>query len=209
MRPAIPYLGATLAVALAAGCNSREGDSSSGVTRQSAQVLGTIARDPPEDDLAEAREALRMDAWRREQRFLDAVDPGHLFRSSRVRQVEIDNSLWSIDELYQLGGQLFTLHFSSAVGMGAGDMQPLQRFHEGRRGGPDATRCASCHWRGGLAGAGGAADNAILRGDGDTESSHLPRNPPSLAGLGVQALVAQEMTAELRATQDEALAFAA
>ncbi len=206
-----PWVAATLTVALwggASACGALDGYGQPVVTRESARLLGTVSREPPADDTAAAHEALRQDAWRREHRFLDAVDPGHLFRSTRVRQVEIDTGLWTSDELYQLGGQLFSLHFSPSVGLGAGDMPPLRRFHQGRRGGPDATRCASCHWRGGLAGAGGAADNAMLRGDGQTESNATARNPPSLAGAGLRALLAQEMTDELQAQRDTAIEFA-
>jgi hypothetical protein len=189
-------------------CNGPGGLDGS-IERESAHPLGTIAREHPAGDEEQARLALQQDAWRREQRFLDAVDPGYLLRSTRVRQVEIDAGLWSADELYQLGGQLFTLHFSRELGFGAGDDAPLRRIHDGRRGGPDAFSCTSCHWRGGLAGAGDAADVALLRGDGIHQSSAVARNPPSLAGAGLRERLAVEMTARLHAQRSEAVAFAA
>jgi len=192
-----------------AACGGLEDFGGTPVTRESAQPLGTISRELPEGDRAQARDALRQDAWRREHRFLDAVDPGHLFRSTRVRQLEIDAGLWSIDELYQLGGQLFTLRFSAAVGMGGADQPALRRFHLGRRGGPDSTSCTSCHWRGGLAGAGDAADNAMFRGDGNREASTVARNPPALVGAGLRERLAQEMSEDLRAQEQEALVFSA
>lgn len=195
-------------LAAAAACGD-QGQLDGSVARDSARTLGTIARERPEDDEAQARLALQQDAWRREQRFLDAVDPGSLFRSTRVRQVEIDAGLWSVDELYQLGGQLFTLDFSRELGLGAGDDAPLRRIHDGRRGGPDAIGCTSCHWRGGLAGAGDAADVALLRGDGIHQSSAVARNPPSLAGAGLRERLAVEMTVELNALREDALRFAA
>lgn len=189
-------------------CGGLDGFGSS-LEREQARTIGTISRTRPDDDQGQAYQALQQDAWRREQRFLDAVQPGHLWRSTRVRQVEIDAGLWSVGELYQLGGQLFTLHFTRAVGMGAAQEPPLRRFHAGRRGGPDALRCASCHWRGGLAGAGDAADNAMFRGDGVHQSSTIARNPPALVGAGLRERLAVEMTAELRAIEVEALTFAA
>lgn len=194
--------------AAAAACGGQTGLDGS-VARDSARTLGTIARERPEADEAQARLALEQDAWRREQRFLDAVDPGYLFRSTRVRQVEIDAGLWSVDDLYQFGGQLFTLNFSRELGLGAGEDGSLQRIHDGRRGGPDAIGCTSCHWRGGLAGAGDAADVTFLRGDGIHPSSAVARNPPALAGAGLRERLAVEMTAELRALREEAVQFAA
>jgi hypothetical protein len=196
-------------VAGVGGCGDSDGLGGSSIERAAAQTLGTIARERPDDDVEQARLALQQDAWRREHRFLDAVEPGHLLASTRVRQVEIDAGLWSVDELYQLGGQLFTLQFSRAMGLGNGDGPPLRRFHDARRGGPDAMGCTSCHWRGGLAGAGDAADDAMLRGDGLHQSSTVARNPPALVGAGLRERIALEMTAELRALRDESLAFAA
>ena len=159
----------TLPVLLAAtaACGG-QGDLDGSVARESARTLATIARERPEGDEAQARLALEQDAFRREQRFLDAIDPGYLFRSTRVRQVEIDAGLWTVDALYQLGGQLFTLDSSRELGLGDGDEAPLRRIHDGRRGGPEALGCTSCHWRGGLAGAGdaGAGDRVrAVRGD--------------------------------------------
>jgi mono/diheme cytochrome c family protein len=107
-----------------------------------------------------------------------------------------------------VGGVLFTMVFTREVGFGAADLPPTSRFHRGRRGGPDAMRCADCHWRGGLAGAGDAADNAFFRGDGVTEASTLQRNPPPLPGLGLVEMLGAEMSEELQAQRDELQAFA-
>ncbi len=199
-----------LALSLGAGaCRSSDGTTVSTVERRWAQPLGTLSRELPPDDGDQAHQALEQDAWRREHRFLDAVEPGHRFRSTRVRQVEIDVGLWSIDELYQLGGQLFTLQLSSAVGLGGADGPALRRIHQGRRGGPDSFRCTACHWRGGLAGAGGGADNAMFRGDGVHQSSAIARNPPALIGAGLKERLAQEMSARLQVLRNDAIAFAA
>ncbi|MEZ4433866.1 MAG: di-heme oxidoredictase family protein [bacterium] len=83
----------------------------------------------------------------------------------------------------------------------AGDRPPpnLRRLQRGHFGGPDAASCADCHWKGGLAGAGDRADNSLLYGDGETLSTHEPRNPPALWGAGWTERIAAEMTAELAA----------
>jgi len=184
-------------------------ESTASVERGSAEILGTISRDLPAVDSDKARLALVQDAWRREQRFRDAVDPGHLFRATRVEQEEIDHELWTADELYQLGGQIFTLEHTPAHGFGGAHGPTLRRFHLGARGGPDAYACTSCHWRGGLGGAGDAADNAMLLGDGLHQSTTLARNPPALAGIGVREQLAVEMNAQLAAVRDDAITAAA
>lgn len=173
-----------------------------------ARTLGVATTDLPSDLKEQALLALEQDAYRRESRFLDAAQPGYLFRSTRVDQAEIDQGLWSNEELFQIGAQLFTLTFTPADGFGAKDLPTVGRFHKGRRGGPDARKCASCHWRGGPAGGGDAADNAYLDGDGDAQSSALARNPPPLVGAGWVEIVAREMTADLQAQRDQAISFA-
>ncbi|MCA9708444.1 MAG: hypothetical protein KDK70_21520, partial [Myxococcales bacterium] len=209
-------LAAGLALRLLAGltttglaCGGAGGLAGTGVERQSAQALGTVSRELPDDAQAQALQALRQDAWRREHRFLDAADPGHLYRSVRIRQVEIDSGLWTLDELYQVGGQLFALPFTRGMGMGGGDGPLLRRFHAGLRGGPDALGCTDCHRRGGPAGAGDLADDAMLRGDGIHESSTIARNPPALVGAGLRERLAVEMSTALQTIRDQALARAA
>lgn len=191
---------AALAAALAAAaCSTEHGTSPAGggLRQGTAQTLGVFSSELSGDLREQALSMLERDAWRREQRFLEAVSPGHLFRSTRVPQVEIEAGSWSPGELYQLGAQLFDVTFTKEAGFGARDLPPLGRFHTGRRGGPDARRCATCHWRGGPAGAGDGADNAYLDGDGDAQSSALARNPISLAGAGILEILAAEMSTEL------------
>lgn len=195
-----------IAVLLLAGCGGEELDPL-GSRKSPAEPLGVATTDLPEDSREQALLALREDAFRRESRFLDAANPGHLFRATRVDQAEIDQGLWSSEELFQLGAQLFQLGFRPEDGFGGKDLPAIARFHEGRRGGPDARKCAACHWRGGPAGAGDGADNAYLDGDGDAQSSALARNPLSLAGGGWVEMLAREMSEELRAVRDQALSF--
>ncbi|TKD09255.1 di-heme oxidoredictase family protein [Polyangium fumosum] len=168
----------------------------------SARALGVYTTDLESDLERQAYDALARDARRREHRFLDAADPGHLARAIRVEQADLEAGVHSPEEIFQLGAQIFHATFTPAMGYGGKDRPHLARFHEGRRGGPDAMRCDSCHWRGGPGGAGDAADNTYLAGDGDRQSSALARNPPSLVGAGFVELVAREMSGELARARD-------
>lgn len=206
-RAAARLLSWALPCALLAGCGGEEVDPL-GARKSPATTLGVATTGLPGDSKDQALLALQEDAFRREARFLDAANPGYLFAATRVDQAEIDQGLWSSEEIYQLGAQLFQLTFTPDVGFGGKDLPAVARFHEGRRGGPDARKCASCHWRGGPAGAGDGADNAYLDGDGDSQSSTLARNPPSLAGAGWVEIVAREMTEELQGQRDQAIALA-
>ncbi|MBK8253904.1 MAG: hypothetical protein IPK82_14730 [Polyangiaceae bacterium] len=192
---------------LALACTQEEVSPAPTGDRQ-GKVLGVATTDLPADSRDQALRALEQDAFRRESRFLDAVNPGHLFGATRVEQAEIEAGFWTHDELFQIGAQIFQLTFTSEVGFGGEDLPIIRRFHTGRRGGPDARRCAACHWRGGPAGAGDGADDAYLDGDGDSQSSTLARNPPSLAGGGWVEMVAAEMTAELQSYRDNAIIHA-
>lgn len=179
------------------------------VTRTSPAVpLGLVSRELASDLEDQALDVLGRDARRREARFRDAVEPGYLFRSTRVAQLEIDAGLWSPGDLFELGGQLFSLTPTVEQGFGGADTPGLRRFHLGQRGGPDATSCVGCHWRGGPAGGGDGADNAYLDGDGLRQSSALARNPPALVGLGARERLAAEMSADLQRIRDELLALA-
>ncbi|MFO0758199.1 MAG: di-heme oxidoredictase family protein [Byssovorax sp.] len=165
--------------------------------RGTAMPLRMVSADLPADMNEQALAALARDAYRREMRFLDAAEPRMLFEATRVSEEAIEARRHSMAELYELGGQLFNVTFTPDVGYGSRDLPPLARFHKGRRGGPDASRCVSCHWRGGPAGGGDAADDAYLDGDGDRQSSALARNPPALSGAGVIEILAGEISTEL------------
>ena len=203
-----------LALWLAAGgvalasCAVDESLHPAGVTRSGAETQNTFTLALPSDLRAQAEDALARDAFRREHRFLDAVKPGHLFGATRVPQAEIEAGAWNPSDLFQIGAQLFHFAFTPEVGFGGRDLPPLARFHTGRRGGPDAAKCATCHWRGGPAGGGDAADAAYLDGDGDAQSSALARNPIALAGIGLVEILAAEMSAELASARDALVAKA-
>lgn len=168
----------------------------------SARALGIYATSLSDDVREQARVALASDAILREERFLEAVTPGRAFTLTRIRQVDIDHGRATPSQLFQVGAQLFHLTFTRQVGYGARDLPPIARFQNGRRGGPDSFRCDSCHWRGGPAGAGDAADDAYFDGDGDRQSTALARNPIALAGAGILEILAREMSVDLQSRAD-------
>lgn len=205
---ALVAAGLGLAAGAAPGCGGT-GDAVAPVVDSQARPLGRFSTELPQGSRDQALLALRQDAWRREHRFRNAADPGHLWAASRPTQAEIVDGRFTPEELFAIGGQIFHFRFTHEVGYGGGDLPAVGRFHTGARGGPDASRCADCHWRGGPAGAGDAADAAMLFGDGDRESTATPRNPPALPGSGWKEILAAEMTAQLQGLRADAIEFAA
>lgn len=165
-----------------------------------ARPLGIHGIERPDSLEEQARLALERDARRREHRFRDAAEPGHLFATTRLSARELRNL--EPEAIYEIGAQIFHHRFTRAEGFGGKDRPGLSRIHDGRRGGPDAYTCAACHRRGGPAGAGSAVDNSYLDGDGDRPDSALERNPPSLSGAGILELIAAEMSRDLQAQRD-------
>lgn len=195
-----------IAACVALGCADEKGVSPAGDgPRGDARPLGLFSRELPADMTDQTLQTLSEDARRRESRFMNAADPGFLFRSTRIEQSDIDQNKWSPGQLFEIGAQLFHITFTKDVGYGAKDLPNVARFHTKRRGGPDARKCASCHWRGGPAGAGDAADNAYLDGDGDSQDSALARNPLSLSGAGIVEILANEMTQDLQSIRSSLL----
>jgi len=168
----------------------------------SAEPLGIYAPRAPGLSRADALAALEADARYRQARFTDAARPGYLWASSRVEMAEV--AAMSPARLYEVGAQLFHYRFGPAEGFGDREQAIPLRVHRGRHGGPDAYTCNDCHRRGGPAGAGSAADNAYLEGDGQRPEAALVRNPPALAGAGVLELLAAEISRDLRALRTEA-----
>lgn len=169
-----------------------------------ARPLGIYSPKLPDTMREQARDELARDARRREARFVEAVQPGYLFQSTRIAEHELSQR--DPAELFELGAQLFNLRFRPEDGFGAKDLPRLGRVQRGGRGGPDAYRCSDCHRKGGPAGGGELVDNAYLDGDGDQPSSGLERNPISLAGAGIVEILAREMTAELARERDQLVA---
>lgn len=120
---------------------------------------------------------------RRHLRMKAALSPG--FVLDHVSQALDANP--SCAEIGRLGRLLFEHDHTFADGL------PRQfRRVQDDRGGPEATACRSCHWRGGPAGAGALVDNAFLHGDGDAIASAEARNPPPLLGLALVELLGRE-----------------
>ena len=178
------------------------------VRSSTARGLGIFSPRLADDAREQARIVLAQDARRRENRFLDALKPGHLAGATRVDEKELAAGLLPPSEVFEIGAQLFHQTFTKEMGFGGRDLPARARFHKGERGGPDATSCAQCHWRGGPAGAGDGADAAFFGGDGDSQASALARNPIALAGDGYVELLAREMTAELARERDALVAAA-
>ena len=157
--------------------------------------------------LQAAREAFRRAELRRHLQFLEAERPGSFLRSTAelVPEEKIDRGEIAPQDLHEVGCLLFEHEYGFADGLGNGTSRsdparsPFRRVHAGRFGGPDTTGCASCHWRGGEAGAGGLPDQGFFYGDGDRIDTADGRNPPALQGVGVVQALAREMSAELQA----------
>ena len=166
--------------------------------------------DPPADcaavaqlgtTLAGAREAHRRGALRQKLREHEALEPGYTLRLT-------DAMTWRpnaacVADLAEAGRLLFERQLGAADGLVA----PIARVQRARQvGARDSTSCTACHARGGPAGAGGLPDDSYLEGDGERVSSGDARNPPSLAGAGLVQALGEEMTRELAAARDRALA---
>ena len=165
--------------------------------------------------LEAAREAHRRAALRQRLRYRDAIEPGHVLRTTAALadQARIELGQVCVQDLAEVGRILFEHTFTFADGLAAGpgaglDLPPFRRVQAGRAGGPETTGCTSCHWRNGPGGGGAVTDASFLLGDGDRVSSADARNPPSLLGAGVAQALAEEMTAELAALRADGLARA-
>jgi mono/diheme cytochrome c family protein len=157
--------------------------------------------------LEAAREAYRRSELHRHLQFLEVARPGNLLRSTAamVPEERIDRGEIAPEDLQEVGRLIFEHEYGFADGLGNGASRsdparsPFRRVQAGRFGGPDTTGCASCHWRGGEAGAGGLPDQGFFLGDGDRIDTADGRNPPALQGVGVAQALAREMSADLQA----------
>ena len=153
---------------------------------------------------AHVTDALDRDLLERSEEFLEAHDRGEDREHITVLQSYIDEGLLDADALFVFGDALFEHEFSSVDGWGAGEFG-IKRVHDGVRGGLDTFSCASCHSLGGADGAGTFQQNAFLYGDGERISSAIPRNAPSLLGVGLIQSLADEMSRELAQIKHDAL----
>jgi cytochrome c553 len=134
--------------------------------------------------------------------------PPLTIQSTRIAQTDIDKGVYNADQLFGLSHTMFGHTFTLADGLGNALLPPLagpnpapnsRAIHNGKFGGPDATKCTQCHGVGGGDGAGTLAQNLLQDGDGVNMSSVLLRNPPAIIGDGAIQQLGVEMTADLHA----------
>ena len=159
------------------------------------------------DLAAQVDDAIARGQLERAEEFLEAEEPGEDREHITVFQADIDADRWDVDALFTFGDAFFEHEFSAIDGWGDGQLG-LSRVHRGVRGGRDTFSCAGCHAVGGADGAGTAAQNAFLFGDGARISSTVVRNPPSLLGVGLVQSLADEMTRIMHTRRREAVASA-
>lgn len=185
-------------------------------------LFGEVLALPPDHELEQQRlEALALKRLEDLDRALDAKEPGEQLEHATLSQIALDREVFGVDDLFRVGDDLFAYQFRPEQGLGnalagrpgilAGSALPpnMQRVHRGGFGGPDAASCADCHSVGGDDGAGALTQNAYFFGDGDRTTSADTRSAPALLGVGPLERLAAEMTAELAAQRDLALATAA
>ena len=160
--------------------------------------------------LEASRRWTRFRTQRERERLEEAYTPEKIYARYRVEWSAILAGCLTIPQLIDLGRAIFLRRFTADEGYGhrlKGE-ERRRRFQRGQFGGPDASACVDCHWKGGFAGSGGRADNAYLFGDGEHLNTHESRNPPALWGSGWVELIAQEMSAALQTQRDAAISSA-
>lgn len=197
---------ALLCAALSWGCTQRTQAPAPPIQPASELSQRTLL---PADPYLDARRALADRIASRERRFREAFAPGSLWAYLRPEQADIDGGRLLSPALTEIGRELFATDFGPRQGLGNGlgparsplagprPAPNLRHVHYKEFGGPDATRCLSCHHVGGEGGGGFQSDNAFLDGDGKHPASALPRNPRALVGAALLQLLGQEMSAEL------------
>lgn len=134
--------------------------------------------------------------------------PPLTYQSTRIAQTDIDKGVYNADQLFGYSHVMFGNTFTLAEGLGNNLLPPLagpnpppnaRALHNGKFGGPDATKCTQCHGVGGGDGAGTLAENLLQDGDGVNLSSALVRNGLAIIGDGYIQQLGIEMTADLQA----------
>lgn len=187
-----------------------------------ASSLGESLVIPSDHDLGiEIEEALIRKRRADLERAIEAREPGEQLEHATLSQVAIDRDVFTLDDMFQRGDDLFAYSFRPEDGLGnsladhagipAGPLpRPnLRRVHQSGFGGPDAMSCGECHAQGGDDGAGTASQVTAFRGDGEAMSSADLRNAPAVLGLGPIDRLAAEMSKELGEQRAAAIAMAA
>jgi mono/diheme cytochrome c family protein len=162
---------------------------------------------------------------------LSLVDVLHDSRAEHVDQFELTNLVRSglaaqaFEEAFELGDELFATNFNALDGVGANVGQgqrftrvpraDLRAFGEWathvpkRATGPNAQACAECHGVPAEDGAGAASGN-VSRDPLHSANlgSVINRNTPHLFGIGGVQRLAEEMTKDLHALREVAIAEA-
>lgn len=171
-------------------------------------------------DLPTASRWLDFRDAREQERMEEARFPERVQARFRVEQAWLEAGCVPLGDVVDTGRALFMRNWSLEEGFGNGlaglpgtlaGAKPrpnMRRFQRGVFGGPDATACIGCHWKGGFAGSGGRSDNTYFLGDGNDIRTHDERNPPALWGAGWSERIAAEMTAALHAQAEAARAAA-
>lgn len=145
---------------------------------------------------------------------------GEIFPQSRcgiltgqhVDQDLIDDGSLSLEDIITFGGILFTGNLSQMEGFGSATRPGFNRLV-----GPDSVSCVACHnqittaegFVTQLAGGSGDVVANVFNGtDGVSISQANERNTPHVFGSGALDVLAQEMSAELQALREEAIAEA-
>jgi mono/diheme cytochrome c family protein len=138
-----------------------------------------------------------------------AGPPAMTFATSRIAQSDVDNGVYSADQIFHVGDFLFGDHdYTVDEGLGNALQPPLagsdpppnaRKIHNGKFGGPDSHNCSACHGVGGTDGSGSLADNLLQDGDGVNMSTVLVRNPRQVIGVGWVQQLGIEMTNDLQA----------
>ena len=181
-------------------------------------ILAGSERAIPDDLVLREDLDRAIDLRRREffDRVLDAREPGELIEHATLTETIFARHAISIDALFVVGDEFFAYPFRPENGWGRGPRGQnasgftpvLRRVHDGKKGGPDAFGCFSCHSKGGPDGAGTQTQNGFLFGDGARTTGADQRNAPHLLGMGPIELLAREMTAALQAEAASARAEA-
>ncbi len=155
----------------------------------------------------EAEKWYRYKQKRSEEALLEAKHPQQAQLAYKLEMQEILSGCVSVPTLVDLGRALFLRRFSRTEGYGHGlkEYPARSRFQHGHFGGPDASACVDCHWKGGFAGSGDRVDNTYAFGDGNSLSLAEARNPPALWGVGWVQIIATEMSAELNTIRQQAV----
>ncbi|MDB4956116.1 MAG: hypothetical protein JWO36_3685 [Myxococcales bacterium] len=153
-------------------------------------------------------------------RALDAREPGEQLEHAQLSQLALDRQVFTLDDLFRVGDDLFAYQFRPEQGLGNGlaghvgiEAGPgaapnLRRVQQNAFGGPDAMSCGDCHAVGGDDGAGTLTQNTYFRGDGDRTLESDVRNAPAVLGLGPIQALATEMSSELASGRAAAIVMA-